>query len=145
MSDRPSVEVVALSERAAGLNTIVAAFAADPLTRWMMPKADSYLTHAAAVFDAFGGAAFDAGTAFQIADFGGAALWIPPGHDHDDGDDSLSEGPCRSSRRGGQCVGADGKLPPRRTVLVLAADWCRPSSSGAWPWCRTDETRASAL
>ena len=72
MSDRPSVEVVALAERAAGLNTIVAAFAADPLTRWMMPKADTYLTHAAAVFDAFGGASFDAGTAFQIADFGGA-------------------------------------------------------------------------
>jgi ribosomal protein S18 acetylase RimI-like enzyme len=83
---------VALAERTAGLNTIVAAFAADPLTRWMMPKADTYLTHAAAVFDAFGGASFDAGTAFQIADFGGAALWIPPGHDHDDGDDGVSEG-----------------------------------------------------
>lgn len=92
MSDRPSVEVVALTERAAGLNTIVAAFAADPFTRWMMPKADSYLTNAAELFDAFGGAAFEAGTAFQIANFGGAALWIPPGHDHDDGDDSLSEG-----------------------------------------------------
>ena len=92
MSDRPSVEVVAVAERAAGLNTIVAAFAADPLTRWMMPKADTYLTHAAAVFDAFGGASFDAGTAFQIADFGGAALWIPPGHDDDDGGDGASEG-----------------------------------------------------
>lgn len=91
MSDRPSVEVVALTERTVGLNTIVAAFAADPLTRWMMPKADTYLANAAALFDAFGGAAFEAGTAFQIADFGGAALWIPPGHDHDD-DDSMSEG-----------------------------------------------------
>jgi hypothetical protein len=82
---------VALTERTVGLNTIVAAFAADPLTRWMMPKADTYLANAAALFDAFGGAAFEAGTAFQIADFGGAALWIPPGHDHDD-DDSMSEG-----------------------------------------------------
>jgi ribosomal protein S18 acetylase RimI-like enzyme len=90
MSDQPDVKAVAMEDRGVALNTIVAAFASDPLVRWMMPKADTYLTFAAAAFDNFGGAAFAAGTAYQVADFAGAALWVPPGHDDDDIDENVS-------------------------------------------------------
>tara|TARA_B100000575_G_scaffold198853_1_gene160885 strand:+ start:1148 stop:1699 length:552 start_codon:yes stop_codon:yes gene_type:complete len=62
------------------LNTIVTAFTADPLLRWMVPDADKYIRYGAALFEAFGGGAFDAHTAFQIQDFAGVALWIPPSH-----------------------------------------------------------------
>ncbi len=94
MSQSPEqVHVVSPEQRSVGLNTIVTSFAADPLVRWILPRADNYLNYAAAMFDGFGGAAFDAGTAYQIADFAGVALWVPPSHaTHDDAEDSeLSE------------------------------------------------------
>ena len=50
----PTVTVVAAEQRLVALNTIVAAFAADPLVRWMIPQADTYLTHAAQMYDNFG-------------------------------------------------------------------------------------------
>jgi ribosomal protein S18 acetylase RimI-like enzyme len=57
--------------------------------RWILPSADKYLNHSAGIFDSFGGAAFDAGTAYQVADFAGVALWVPPSHaQHDDNDDA---------------------------------------------------------
>ena len=81
MSQEPElVHVVSLENRWVALNTIVTAFAADPLLRWILPSADKYLTHSAAVFDKFGGTAFAAGTAYQIGDFAGVALWVPPSH-----------------------------------------------------------------
>ena len=43
----PAITVVSTEHRLVALNTIVAAFAADPLVRWMVPQADTYLTHAA--------------------------------------------------------------------------------------------------
>jgi ribosomal protein S18 acetylase RimI-like enzyme len=83
------VHVVSPENRWVGLNTIVTAFAADPLLRWILPSADNYLIHSAAVFDKFGGIAFDAGTAYQIGDFAGVALWVPPSHaQHTDDEDS---------------------------------------------------------
>jgi ribosomal protein S18 acetylase RimI-like enzyme len=90
MSDKPQVEVVGMADRGVALNTIVAAFAADPLLRWIMPKADTYLTFAGAAFDNFGGAAFAAGSAYQAADFAGVALWIPPGHDDEEIDANVA-------------------------------------------------------
>ncbi|MEL0047804.1 MAG: GNAT family N-acetyltransferase [Gammaproteobacteria bacterium] len=90
MSEKPAIGVVETVDRGVALNTIVAAFAADPLLRWIMPKADTYLTFAAAAFDNFGGAAFAAGSAYQAADFAGVALWIPPGHDDDEVDANVA-------------------------------------------------------
>ena len=64
MTDKPTVAVVPMDEKAVALNAIVAAFAADPIIRWILPKAHTYLTHAANFFAQFGGPAFAAGTAF---------------------------------------------------------------------------------
>ena len=48
MNDNPpAVTMVSIEQRGVALNTIVAAFAADPLLRWIFPQADIYLTHAA--------------------------------------------------------------------------------------------------
>ena len=69
--DMPEVSVVAHADKTKALHTIVAAFAADPLTRWVVPQADSYLTYGVRIFDAFGGAAFAAGTTIRL--WGGAA------------------------------------------------------------------------
>jgi len=65
------------SERAVG--AMVMAFTSDPLMRWFWPEADDYLRNFPRLVRFFGGRAFDHGTAHASADFGGAALWLPPG------------------------------------------------------------------
>lgn len=59
--------------------TMTLAFAADPLTRWFFPDAKVYLEHFPGFVMAFGGAAFEHGTAYGANEFGGAALWMPEG------------------------------------------------------------------
>jgi ribosomal protein S18 acetylase RimI-like enzyme len=59
------------------------------LVRWIFPQADVYLTHAAQVYDNFGGAAFAAGTAFEINNYAGVALWVPPSEDDHAEDDAV--------------------------------------------------------
>ena len=89
MQEPAQVHIVGPDAREVGLSTIVTAFAADPLLRWILPSADKYLNHSAGIFDGFGGVAFDAGTAYQVADFAGVALWVPPSHaQHHDNDDA---------------------------------------------------------
>ena len=57
MSNLPTVNVVTNAEREKALLTVVAAFAADPVVRWIVPQADIYLNHGVRFFDIFGGAA----------------------------------------------------------------------------------------
>jgi ribosomal protein S18 acetylase RimI-like enzyme len=88
----PAVTVVSMEQRGVALNTIVAAFAADPLVRWIFSQADIYLTHAAQLYGNFGGASFDSGAAFEIDNYAGVALWVPPGaDDHSDEGGGISE------------------------------------------------------
>jgi len=94
MSDgTAAVHVIPTDEQSVALNTIVASFMADPFMRWMMPDADKYLRHSAALFKSFAGGAFDARTAFQILNFAGVALWVPPSHAKrdDEGSEGFSE------------------------------------------------------
>jgi len=57
----------------------VMAFGSDPMMRWMYPDPKAYLEHYPKFVRAFGGAAFEHGTAWEADDFGGASLWLPPG------------------------------------------------------------------
>ena len=91
MIDMPRVSVVSNAEREKALHTIVAAFAADPLVRWIVPQADTYLTYGVRMFDVFGGAAFAAGAAYEAAGFAGAALWVPPGHEDESADEAFGQ------------------------------------------------------
>ncbi|MEJ7583123.1 MAG: GNAT family N-acetyltransferase [Acidimicrobiales bacterium] len=65
--------------------TLTMAFSDDPVARWFLPDADRYLTYWPQVVRAFGGPAFAKGTADSIDDFGGVALWLPPGEGADEG------------------------------------------------------------
>jgi ribosomal protein S18 acetylase RimI-like enzyme len=71
------------TERASAIATLVVAFAADPIFRWLWPEPGEYLTHFPALAEAFGGAAFGEGTAWRLGDFHGAALWMAPGVEPD--------------------------------------------------------------
>jgi GNAT superfamily N-acetyltransferase len=70
------------TERA--IDTIVLAFVADPVERWMYPRATDYLRHFSAFVEAFAGAAIADGTAWMLEDFAAVALWLAPGRGPDD-------------------------------------------------------------
>jgi ribosomal protein S18 acetylase RimI-like enzyme len=65
------------ANEAAAIDTIVLAFAADPVARWTWPGAHDYLAAMPRLVRAFGGNAFAHGSA--ICTDAGAALWLPPG------------------------------------------------------------------
>jgi ribosomal protein S18 acetylase RimI-like enzyme len=100
----PTVRAVARAERAAALAAMTAAFARDPVARWVWPDEREYARRFPAIADAMGGRAFAFGTADAIEStparepgtnreagtdretgtdhglhaFDGIALWIPP-------------------------------------------------------------------
>jgi GNAT superfamily N-acetyltransferase len=76
--DLPTIEIASKADHDRAIATLLLGFSSDPLTRWFWPEAKDYL-QSAPVFDAFGGNAVEAGTAFVSAGFEGAALWLPPG------------------------------------------------------------------
>jgi ribosomal protein S18 acetylase RimI-like enzyme len=67
------------SDRDRAISTLVSAFFADPVERWLFPESDHYRTSFPRFIGAFGGEAFDRRTAWQLGDFSAVALWLPPG------------------------------------------------------------------
>jgi GNAT superfamily N-acetyltransferase len=66
-------------ERARSYATLVSAFAADPVERWLYPEVQQYRTHFPEFLAALGGKAFDVQSAWQLGEFSAVALWLPPG------------------------------------------------------------------
>src|SRR3954462_12696084 len=60
------------------IDTIVLAFAADPVERWMYPRAGEYLHHFRPFVEAFAGPALADGPAWMLDDFAAVALWLGP-------------------------------------------------------------------
>lgn len=60
------------------INSIVLAFSADPLVRWMYPSAQQYLKSFPDFVSTFGTPAFDSQTVYYTENYSGAALWFPP-------------------------------------------------------------------
>ncbi len=79
-----TVSVMTSDDESAAIQTIVLAFAADPMARWTWPNAQQYLAAMPRMVHAFGGRAFERGSAYTIAGYVGAALWLPPGVEPDD-------------------------------------------------------------
>jgi GNAT superfamily N-acetyltransferase len=71
------------TDRRRAIGTIVEAFADDPVERWMFPRQDEYDERFPAFVEAFGGEAFEHGTAWQLDDCAAVALWLPPGAEAD--------------------------------------------------------------
>ena len=61
------------------VETIVLAFAADPMARWTWPHVHVYLAAMPRMARAFGGKAFSNGSAYCTDGYAGTALWLPPG------------------------------------------------------------------
>lgn len=79
MESSRSVRAMTSADAAAGIDTIVLAFAADPVARWTWPQPRQYLASMPNLARAFGGNAFAHGSAYRTEDLAGVALWLPPG------------------------------------------------------------------
>lgn len=75
----PEIRSAAASDRENVIGAITLAFSTDPMARWSQPDPAKYLKHFPAAVIAFGGSAFEEGTAYFADGYAGAALWLPPG------------------------------------------------------------------
>jgi GNAT superfamily N-acetyltransferase len=73
-----SVKAATVAERDAVNAILTLAFSGDPASRWTWPDPKVYLDAFPHFATAFGGAAFEKGSALRIGS-AGAALWLPPG------------------------------------------------------------------
>jgi ribosomal protein S18 acetylase RimI-like enzyme len=74
-----TVEVIQATNRRRGIASLTLAFASDPVMRWAWPDAYRYATYWPKFAEAFGGQAFDDGTAYGLDDCLAVALWMRPG------------------------------------------------------------------
>ncbi|WP_029587202.1 N-acetyltransferase [Bradyrhizobium sp. URHD0069] len=84
MTAEPEVKSAGANFQANIINTIVLGFAADPMARWVWPDSSEYLRTMPQFVKAFGGQAFDHGTAYITEGTRAAALWLPPGVEPDE-------------------------------------------------------------
>lgn len=84
MTAEREVKSASTDVQASTINTIVLGFAADPMTRWVWPDSSEYLRIMPQFVMAFGGRAFEHGTAYITERVRAAALWLPPGIEPDD-------------------------------------------------------------
>jgi ribosomal protein S18 acetylase RimI-like enzyme len=75
----PKIKTATASDAERITAVLALAFSADPAMRWGYPDPQQYLTTWPDLVQAFGGRAFDHGTAYYTEDYSGAALWLPPG------------------------------------------------------------------
>jgi ribosomal protein S18 acetylase RimI-like enzyme len=80
----PGVRTMTAADEASAVDTIVLAFAADPMARWSWPDAHQYMAAMPALTRAFGAGAFRHQGADCTDEFAGAALWLAPGVSPDD-------------------------------------------------------------
>jgi GNAT superfamily N-acetyltransferase len=73
-----SFSAVGESDQQRVFATLVLAFAADPVERWLYPEPWQYLSHFPRFLAAFGGRAFAERTVWRLGEFSAVALWLPP-------------------------------------------------------------------
>jgi GNAT superfamily N-acetyltransferase len=81
----PIVRTLTVADETRAVDTVVLAFAADPVARWTWAEAHQYLATMPSLVRTMAGRAFASGGALGTTDYAGAALWLPPGvgPDHD--------------------------------------------------------------
>jgi ribosomal protein S18 acetylase RimI-like enzyme len=75
----PTVRTMTLSDEGPAIDTVVLAFAADPVARWTWPNSRQYLAAMPKLVRTFGGKAFANGGAYCTDEYAGVALWLRPG------------------------------------------------------------------
>lgn len=78
------IKIAQASDATGAIATLTLAFSTDPMARWSLPNPEKYLATFPAIVKAFGGNAFEGGTAYLADGFAGAALWLPPGAKSDE-------------------------------------------------------------
>jgi ribosomal protein S18 acetylase RimI-like enzyme len=78
-----TIEPVAGADQRRVIATLVSAFIADPVERWLYPEPLAYLTDFPAFVAAFGGEAFERETVWSLDDCAAVAIWLPPGVEAD--------------------------------------------------------------
>jgi GNAT superfamily N-acetyltransferase len=78
------VRTIAESRADAAYATITLAFTVDPAARWSWPRADEFLRNMPMLSRAFSSKGFALGAAYEVGDFAGVALWLPPGVSSDE-------------------------------------------------------------
>jgi ribosomal protein S18 acetylase RimI-like enzyme len=73
-----SVAVILPTERHRAISTLMLAFAGDPVVRWALQDPYTYAVFWPRIIEAFGGRAFESGTAHAVDGFTAVALWLPP-------------------------------------------------------------------
>src|SRR6478672_7693327 len=84
MIAEPEVKSAGANIQASTISTIVLGFGADPMARWVWPDSSEYLRIMPQFVKAFGGRAFENGTAYITEGARAAALWLPPGVEPDE-------------------------------------------------------------
>ena len=79
MATQPPKSVSPATDEDRAIGTIAMAFSNDPMARWALRDASRFLTYWPKLVKAFGGAAFEHGSADSVDDYGAVALWLPPG------------------------------------------------------------------
>jgi GNAT superfamily N-acetyltransferase len=79
MATGPQVSVSPATDEDRAIATITMAFSNDPVVRWVFRGAHQYLTFWPRFVKAFAGAAFSNDAAHSTDDYGGVAMWLPPG------------------------------------------------------------------
>jgi GNAT superfamily N-acetyltransferase len=121
MSTLPKVIKATPADREACIDIVVAAFIADPLVRWMMPHIPSYLKHAHAAMDAFGGEAVEHGNSFYIEGYKGVVLWLPPGVEQD-----------QEAMEQSMMAGADPSVLPDMMTVMEEVQSYHPHDEPCW-------------
>jgi ribosomal protein S18 acetylase RimI-like enzyme len=78
-----TIEPVAKIDQPRAIATLVSAFIADPVERWLYPSPFAYLGRFPAFAAAFGGEAFERQTVWSLEGFAAVAMWLPPGAEPD--------------------------------------------------------------
>ena len=74
-----AVQAIGVADRQHALASLTLAFSSDPVMRWNWPDPYRYSTYMPQFAAAFGGQAFDHGTAYGLEDSLAVALWLSPG------------------------------------------------------------------
>src|ERR1700685_1333399 len=72
--DTLTIQAAARDDQPRVIATLVSAFIADPVERWLYPESSAYLTKFPAFVAAFGGAAFDNQTVWSLDEFAAGAM-----------------------------------------------------------------------
>jgi GNAT superfamily N-acetyltransferase len=76
--DESEIAIVDSAQMHRTMSTLVAAFADDPVERWLWPSTQEYEEYFPSLLGAMGRGAFDHRTVWRLGDYVAVALWFPP-------------------------------------------------------------------